>query len=202
MNDLKFILFVILASVLMLFSCNKEKIACSNYELRESYSLMNSVTDTETYEKVNKAYLDKDKANLDAFFDIGSVTINVNRTGYFNNRTHFTMNFNKDKTGYFQDAKDSLSLSYQYEYIQDSLVVLKASNSYEYKFFLNDDCKLNHCVFIVSTLKGLKIKNYEIIYSTYCLDKSYDDVAKEFLQVFGPNAPDTIGINMLRISEM
>jgi hypothetical protein len=199
MNDLRFILLVFLGLILMLFSCDKEKIACSNYELRESYSLMNSVTDTETYEKVNGAYFDKDKTNLDAFFDIGSVTTNMNRTGFFNNRTHFTMNYNKDKTGYFQDAKDNISLSYQY--IQDSPVVLKASNSYEYKFFLDDDCKLNHCVFIVSTLKALNLKNYEIIYSTYCLDKSYDDVAKEFLQVFGPNAPDTIGINMLRISE-
>ena len=201
MNDLRFILLVFLGLILMLFSCDKEKIECSNYELRESYSLRNSVTDTETYEKVNGTYFDNNKSNLDVFFDIGSVTANLNRTGFYNNRTHFTMNFNKDKTGYFQDAKDSISLSFQYEYTQDSLVVIKATNTYEYQFFLNEECKLYHCVYIVSTLKALNSKNYEVIYSTNCLDKNYDDVAEEFLSVFGPNAPDTIGINMLRMIE-
>ncbi|HMU03944.1 MAG TPA: hypothetical protein PJ990_09985, partial [Saprospiraceae bacterium] len=71
MNDLRFILLVFLGLILMLFSCDKEKIECSNYELRESYSLRNSVTDTETYEKVNGTYFDNNKSNLDVFFDIG-----------------------------------------------------------------------------------------------------------------------------------
>jgi hypothetical protein len=196
MNKISFIVLAFL-----LFSCDKEEIACSNYELKDRYSLMNFVSDTETYEKVNGAYVDKDKTNLDHFFDIGSLTANFNRTGYFENRTHFKMNLNKDKTGYFQDANDSLSLSYQYQYLQDSVVTLKASNGYEYKFFLNDDCTLSHCTYIVSSTKNLDLDQYEIVYSTYCLDKSYDDVAKEFFQVFGLNAPDTIGINMVRMIE-
>jgi len=197
LNKISFTVLICLMSI----SCDKEEQACSNYELRESYSLMNSVSDTETYEKVNGTYVDKDKTSLDNFFDIGSFTANINRTGYFENRTHFKMNFNKDKTGYFQDDKDSLSLSYQYQYLQDSVVSLKASNAYEYKFFLHNDCTLRHCTYIVSSIKNLDLDQYEIVYSTYCFDKSYDDVAKEFLQVFGPNAPDTIGINMVRMIE-
>ena len=151
MNKLSFTVL----GCLVLISCNKVENDCSNYELKDSYSLNNLVSDTETYEKVDGVYLDSNKTNLDFFFDIGSVSSLMERSGYFERRTHFKMNFDKNMNGYFLDEKDNLSLSYQFQYLQDSVIILNTNNVYEYKFFLNDSCKLSHCVYIISTIKSV-----------------------------------------------
>ena len=190
-----------LGVALLLLSCQKEEKDCSNYLLRESYDLRNLISDTETFEKINGKYIDKDNTNLDNFFDISSVTSSMKSSGFFEKRTHFKMNFNKDLTGFFQDSNGNMSLSYQYNYIQDSIVIINSNNANEYTFYLNNSCKLEYCTFLVSTFKSKGFKDYEIIYTTDCLNKSYNDIASEFLQIFGQNAPDTIGINMYQLFE-
>ena len=168
---------------------------CEDYVLLESYNLRNFFTDTETYELKNNVFVDENKSSLDGAFDAATFASAMDDIPYFDNRTHFGINFNANSKGNFLDRNDSLSLSFDYNYIQDSVVIINSANSYEYKFYLNEDCKLEHCVYLVSTFKTSLFNDFEIIYSTYCLEKSFEDVAQEYRMFANTEVFDTIGIN-------
>ncbi|MBP6565771.1 MAG: hypothetical protein KA270_01320 [Saprospiraceae bacterium] len=187
--------------VILFISCDKESEKCQNYTLRRSYLLENSNSRTETLEKSNNTYIDNNNSQLDNSFNAASLARLIEESEYFKDRIHFKLNFENNATGFFQDGKDSLSLNFNFKYFQDSVVILSCANKYEYQFILNDDCKLEHCIYLISTFEKLQFENYKVIYSTYCFDKTYMDVAKELLAQFGSNAPDTIGINKFTMKE-
>jgi len=194
-------LLILTTFIISSFSCDRLEEKCSNYTLRKSYNLSNSYTDTETFEKINNSYFDNNKLQLDHAFD-GVNTISLSRkSDYFKDRIHFKMNFENDMTGYFQDGNNDLSLKFGYNYIQDSLVTILCENDYQYHFFINEKCKLEHCVYVVTTFKNFKVENHKVVYTTLCGNKSYQDVAIEVLKFYGQTAPDTIGINQFTMVE-
>lgn len=183
---------------MLLYSCDD---VCIDHPVVGTFKLQNSVSDTETYELENMLYQDNDKSSLDNPFDFQSISIVINDTSYFENRTHFSIKFDENSTGNFLDANDESSLNFEYDYVQDSEISVVCTNGYEYKFVLDGDCKLEHCVYLVSTFKTSSFRDYDIVYSTYCYEKSFDDAANEYLSFAGENAFDTIGINKYTLIE-
>jgi hypothetical protein len=194
------VLFYIAMGILF-FSCAKEPIKCTNYKLKERYNLQNSFSDSETYEKFGDEYLDRNIDILDNIFDAANFIHVKDRKGYFKDLVHFKLNFGNNSEGFFEDGNDNKSLAFNYTYFQDSAIILDCNNGYEYRFMIDENCKLKHCVYLVSTLKGQQINNYEVVYSTYCLNKTYKDVVNEFTNRIGINAPDTIGVNKFMLFE-
>lgn len=188
--------------VILFISCNIESEKCQNYDLRKSYLLESVISDTETLEKSSNLFIDNNNSQLDNSFDAASLATLIDKKKYFKNRVHFKLNFENNATGFFQDGKDSVSLKFSFNYYQDSVVVLNCENAYEYQLFINDECKLEHCIYIVSTFENFEIEKYKVIYTTYCHNKTYKDVANELLLHYGSNAPDTIGINKFVMIEV
>lgn len=193
-------IFVLFSLWLFIASCNNDE-SCENYILLENYNLRNFFTDTETYELNDNLFVDENKSSLDGAFDAATFALSLSDTSYFDNRTHFATKFSTNSNGSFLDRNDSLNLAFDYTYIQDSVVTINSENSYEYKFFLNDDCKLEHYVYLVSTFKTALFVDFEIVYSTYCLDKSFDEVAEEYRLFASNEVFDTIGINRYTLFE-
>ncbi|MBK8670537.1 MAG: hypothetical protein IPN89_14220 [Saprospiraceae bacterium] len=105
---------------------------------------------------------------------------------FFKNRIHFGMNILNGHTGKFIGGNDG-DLDFTYNYIQDSVITANCSNSYEYKFFLKENCKLEHCIYLITIFRSGGFKDHEVIYSTYCLEKSFDDAANEYFKFAGSN---------------
>lgn len=193
--------FVYFVFITIFISCEKESKMCINYDLKPIYSLENFISKTEIFEKTGGAYIENNTKTLDNVFDGAMATILFKKSNYFKDRIHFKLNFENKSIGNFKDGKDSVSLQFEYQYFQDSVVIINCDNLYEYSFFLNDECKLEHCVYFVSTFENFKIEKYKVIYTTNCRNKSFKDVANDVLTQFGTNAPDTIGINKYFLKE-
>jgi len=193
-------LFAMTLIASIMFSCNSDG-DCTDHILLGNYSLKNLVSDTETFELVDGVYVDNDKSSLDNPFDFASLAIAQMDSSFYKDRTYFGVNFFENATGEFLDSSDSISLSFSYNYLQDSLVIIEPASNDGIKFYLNDDCKLEHCQYVVSAFQTPPFEDHEIVYSTYCLDKSYEDVAREYLLYFRHLAQDTIGINRFTLFE-